>query len=124
MGIRKHHRFMLSYTGSLVRALWRPVFTYLLTLSFTVMLICSFGIFYFEEATNGNINSFFDAAYYTVTVMTGVGLGDIAPVTTGGRALSMAMMLLGTAIFVSFTAVLSVTIMEIEVLHQEEGEKR
>jgi voltage-gated potassium channel len=120
MGIRKHHRFMIGYTNSLVRALWRPVFTYLMTLSFTVILLCSFGIYYFEEAANERINGFFDAAYYSVTVMTGVGLGDIAPVTTAGRALSMAMMLLGTAIFVSFTAVLSVTIMEIEVLHQEE----
>ncbi len=120
MGIRKHHKFMVRFTGSLLKAIWRPVFTYLLTLSFTVIFLCSVGIYILEHPENKNITTLFDAAYYSVTVMTGVGLGDIAPVTIGGRALSMAMMLLGTAIFVCFTAVLSVTILEIEM--DEKGE--
>jgi voltage-gated potassium channel len=120
MGIRKHHTFMVRFTGSLLKALWRPVLVYLLTLSFTVIFLCSVGIYYLERDVNEKIQTLFDAAYYSVTVMTGVGLGDLAPVTVAGRILSMAMMLLGTAIFVSFTAVVSAAILEIEMNQDEQ----
>ncbi len=49
--------------------------------------------------------------------MTGVGLGDITPVTFYGKILSILMMLAGTAIFVCFTAVLSAVVLEIEMVH-------
>ena len=79
---------------------------------------CSVGIYFLEREANPGITSFLDAAYYAVTIMTSVGLGDIVPVTTGGRILSMLMMLTGTALFVSFTAVFSAVILEIELDHR------
>ena len=112
---------MVSFTRSLLRGLFRPVFAYLLTLSLTLMAGCSAGIYFLERFKNPGITSFLDAAYYTVTIMTSVGLGDIVPVTTGGRILSMAMMLSGTALFVSFTAILSAVILEIELDHRARG---
>ncbi len=118
MGIRGHHTFMVSFTRSLLKGLFRPVFAYLVTLSLTLIAFCSLGIYFLERQTNPGIASIFDAAYYSVTIMTSVGLGDIVPVTTGGRILSMAMMLSGTAIFVSFTATLAAVILEIELDHR------
>jgi voltage-gated potassium channel len=112
--LQKHHRFMVSYSLLLLRGLRKPVFTYLTTLSFTTILVCSAGIFFFESAQNPEINSLFNALYYSVTVMTGVGLGDLAPVTVAGKVLSMAMMLLGTAIFVCFTASLASILVDLE----------
>ncbi|OYZ15125.1 MAG: hypothetical protein B7Y39_16630 [Bdellovibrio sp. 28-41-41] len=55
-----------------------------------------------------------------MTVTTGVGLGDISPKTTPGKALSMVMMLSGTVIFVCFTAVLAASILAIEAEHLKE----
>ena len=101
-----------------MKGLFRPVFAYLVTLSLTVIACCSVGIYYLERHTNPGIASILDAAYYSVTIMTSVGLGDIVPMTIGGRILSMMMMLLGTGIFVSFTAVLSAVILEIELDHR------
>jgi voltage-gated potassium channel len=122
--IDKHHKFMWSFTKSLLASLRRPVLAYLTSLSFTMMAGFSALFFYLEGASNLRLESYFDALYFTVTVMTGVGLGDIAPVTYPGKFLAMCMMLAGTAIFVCFTAVLGASILEIEMSHFSEDRRR
>lgn len=112
---------MWSFTRSFFESLRRPVFFYLMTLAFTLIAACSWGIFVLERGANEGIKSYFDALYYSITVMTGVGLGDIRALTGPGRLLSMVMMLLGTGIFVSFTAVLSVALLEAEIEHRRIG---
>ena len=85
---------------------------YMVTLSITAQLFFA-AIFYWAEVDyNSKLVTFFDSLYFTVTLMTSVGLGDIVPVTSLGRALSIVMMLAGTAIYVCFTAVLAAMIME------------
>ena len=76
-----------------------------------------------EQGINPSVLSFFDAFYYTVTIMTGVGLGDIYPHTTYGKAISIVMMLSGTVIFVCFTAVLAALILAIESEHLQNKNK-
>lgn len=117
MVFRRHHRFMWTFTKSLLASFKRPVFVYLITLSLTTVFLCSVMIFFFERDLNPKVKTLFDAFYYSITITTGVGLGDIVPITVLGRVLSMLMMLLGTAIFVSFTAVLAVTVLEVELEH-------
>lgn len=109
---------MWSFTRSLVSSLRRPVFSYLTTASFTAIGLFSIAIYALERESNPAITSLFDALYLSVTLMTGVGLGDLAPVTTAGRALAMAMMLVGTAIFVCFTGALAASILELELRHR------
>jgi voltage-gated potassium channel len=98
---------------------------YLTSLSFTVMGLYSAAFYMAEGDLNPNLHTYFESLYFTVTVMTGVGLGDITPVTIMGRIISMVMMLSGTAIFVCFTATLSASIMDIElrVLNQYEQQR-
>lgn len=112
---------MWSFTKSFLLSLQRPVFVCLFTLSLTLQLAFAGVFYYFEKELNTRIEAFFDAFYFTVTVVTGVGLGDIYPVTQAGKALSILMMLSGTAIFVSFTAVLAVSILEVEMKHSKES---
>jgi hypothetical protein len=119
MGLRRHHRFMWSFSKSLALSLKRPVFVYLTTISFTVMGLSSLTFYLIERTANPKITNWFDAFYFTVTVMTGVGLGDIVPMTVLGRLLAIAMMLIGTAIFVCFTAALGASILQIELEHTE-----
>lgn len=106
---------MWTFTRSLLSGLRRPVFIYLISLSFSMMLFFSFAMYFVEKIYNPGMATYFDTLYYTVTVMTGVGLGDLAPVTVMGKVLSMVMMLSGTGIFVCFTAVLAASILEIEL---------
>lgn len=117
--LRRHHELMWVFTQNLAANLRRPLFAYLVTLSFSLMAACSVVFYALETGRNPAVRGLFDALYYSVTIMTGVGLGDIAPVTRGGRVLSMAMMLLGTAIFVCFNAVVAAALLEVELQHRE-----
>lgn len=49
----------------------------------------------FEYGINENVQSFFDSIWWAMVTITTVGYGDIAPVTTGGRVVSMLLMMLG-----------------------------
>ncbi len=115
--IKSHHHFMWNFTRSFVRSLKRPVFIYLTTLSLTLQLFFSALLFQVEVGLNPAIASFFDALYLTVSVMTGVGLGDVHPITFAGKVITILMMLAGTAIFVAFTGVLAASVLEIEAEH-------
>ena len=113
--VRPHHRLILPYLRAVVGACGTPLFFTLLlvTGAFTIGLS---GLTYVVEVeSNDRINTFFDAIYFSVTVLTGVGFGDIVPTTFWGRVISMAMMLLGTVIFVSYTAVFASAIIEVDL---------
>ncbi|OYZ21264.1 MAG: hypothetical protein B7Y39_09535 [Bdellovibrio sp. 28-41-41] len=118
--LRGHHNLMWSFTRSFVKSFKRPVFIYLASLAVTVQIFFAALFYIIEKNFNPAVATFFDALYYTVTVTTGVGLGDISPITTPGKALSMVMMLSGTVIFVCFTAVLAASILAIEAEHLKE----
>lgn len=102
----------MGYTRKFLVSLKRPVMLYLVTLSITAQLFFA-AVFYWAEVDyNSKLVTFFDSIYFTVTLMTSVGLGDIVPVTLLGRGLAIIMMLAGTAIYVCFTAVLAAMILE------------
>jgi voltage-gated potassium channel len=112
--VRSHHKFMMSYGRALLTALKRPVLTFLTFMSGSFILLAA-ALFHLAEAgRNPALASFFDSLYFSVTTMTGVGFGDIVPVTGLGRFVAMGMMLGGTALFVAFTAVLATLLLEIE----------
>ncbi len=113
--IRYHHHFMLGYLKLLLtKVLGRPAFTFVFILAFTAMAASSLLIYVVEHGSNPAFATFLDAAYFTVSTMTSVGFGDITPRTPLGKMISMGMMLLGTFIFVSFTAVVASAVMEVE----------
>ena len=105
---------MWEYSLAWIRGVNRPAFIFLLFVSLSMILLSAGAFYILERAVNPNLQSLLDALYFSVTTMTGVGFGDIVPVTSGGKLLAIIMMLGGTAIFVSFTAVLATVLMEIE----------
>ncbi|WP_311171685.1 ion transporter [Halobellus ordinarius] len=55
-------------------------------LTILVLLFMSAGVFYsVEQAVNPDVTTFGDAFYYTVITLSTTGFGDIIPVTTAGR---------------------------------------
>ena len=81
----------------------------LMTLLFLLIFIVStagIAIYVFEERTNPNINSLFDALYWALITISSVGYGDISPVTTAGRVVSMIIIISGIAMISFVTSVI------------------
>lgn len=117
---KAHHDFMLDYCYDVFWALFRPsmFFLFFLTMSFTSFF--AYLIFIIEGApVNPNMKTYLDALYFTTSLMTTVGFGDVAPVSQLGRALSIVMMFIGTGLFVSYTAIISSAIIGIEQTKRE-----
>jgi len=112
--IKHHHDFMWRYLIALLKSFLRPSTIFLFFLS-TTMIFISAGLFYFlEKGENPHLLSFLDSVYFTVTTTTGVGFGDITPISNAGKILAMFMMIIGTGFFVSFTAIIATSLMDIE----------
>ena len=80
---------------------------YLLFASAGVIIFGTFLIYFVESPhENSEINSYLDAAWWTIGTVTTVGYGDIVPVTEAGRIVALAYMLFGIMILAVFLSVL------------------
>ncbi|AHK22594.1 Voltage-gated potassium channel [Candidatus Hepatoplasma crinochetorum Av] len=62
-------------------------------------------IWLFENETNPDINTFWNAVYMMFITMTTIGFGDITPITTGGRIVVSIFSLVGISIIAIITAI-------------------
>jgi voltage-gated potassium channel Kch len=100
----RHH--LPHYTMLLFRSLTQPVLIYFaMVINFFILIAC-FAFYHFEHTSNPNVQSLFDALWWTITTITTVGFGDVVPVTVPGRLIGMVLMASGLTSFLSFTAIL------------------
>ena len=79
----------------------------LMTLSAFFIFIAGIMLYVFEgDNKNPNINNLFDAFYWALVTISTVGYGDIAPMTTEGRAVSMLIILMGIGMISFFTSII------------------
>lgn len=67
--------------------------------TFITLFVLMVIIFKSEQRTNSEINTLFDAFWYTLVTITTVGYGDITPDSLTGRLAAMVLLLVGVAIF-------------------------
>lgn len=122
--ILRHHHFMQNYLLSvLANVFTRPGFVFMVFSTLTAIFLAS-GLFYWiESSSNPNVSSFLDAFYFSTSTFTTVGFGDIAPVTRPGRVLAIVMMFFGSLTYVSFMAIVSSSIVELDLAHRESRRK-
>lgn len=101
---------MWSFLNDVRKAFIRPAMVFLFFNTIAFMFLSSLIFFGLEGDVNPQVPDLFEAFYFTVTTMTGVGFG----ITRSGKILSMFMMVGGTGIFISFTAVLATLILQTE----------
>ncbi len=65
------------------------------------------GIYAVEGGQNANIRSIGDAFWWAIVTTTTVGYGDVSPVTTEGRFIATALMLVGIGFIGVFTATIT-----------------
>ena len=81
------------------------LFTLLFLLLF-IVISAGIAIYVFEERQNPNINSLFDALYWSLVTISTVGYGDISPITDEGRVISMLIIVSGIAMISFVTSVI------------------
>jgi voltage-gated potassium channel len=78
----------------------------LLFLLFFIVMTAGIAIYVMEEKTNPNIESLFDALYWALVTISTVGYGDISPLTTEGRTISILVIISGIAMISFATSVI------------------
>jgi voltage-gated potassium channel len=84
--------------------------THLNYILFTLILIVAastIAVLVLESSPTDEINTPLDALWYVVSTVTTVGYGDIVPVSPGGKALGIILMIIGVGFFSLLTATLS-----------------
>jgi voltage-gated potassium channel len=66
----------------------------------TFLFLCSGVVYAFYARNHPEIDGFVDALYFTVTTITTTGFGDVTLPGTGGKLLTILMMLAGVGLFV------------------------
>ncbi len=84
-----------------------------------VVAIVGAVLVYFAEWHHDNINSFWDAVWYSVVTMTTVGYGDIVPRTVLGRIAGMFVMLAGISVISLLTATISSIFVEQRIMENQ-----
>ncbi|WP_297443121.1 ion transporter [Sulfurimonas sp.] len=79
----------------------------LLTLSAFFIFISGIMLYVFEgDNDNPNIHNLFDAFYWALVTISTVGYGDISPITTEGRVVSMLIIITGIGLISFFTSII------------------
>ena len=71
-----------------------------------VVSLSAFGIYAVEGGQNKNITSVGDGFWWAIVTATTVGYGDVSPMTTEGRFIAVALMLVG----IGFISILTATV--------------
>ncbi|MCS6901198.1 MAG: ion channel [Myxococcales bacterium] len=72
--------------------------------------------FWFEHGKNSNIKNLSDALWWSLTTLSTVGYGDISPVTSGGRLVGMATMVLGVGLLGALAATMATILLDVRDL--------
>lgn len=110
----------VRYFTSRVRALvTHPLFGVLTFLGNGCIILSAYLLYDLEKGLNPNLNTPLDALWWAVSTVTTVGYGDISPVTNLGKVVGMTLMIFGTALFWSFTALFATVLLEPELREME-----
>lgn len=111
--------FSLSGIRVFFKRLWRlvsqPIFVALTLFGNTVIIVGATLLYRIEYGTNPNIRSLLDTVWWAVATVTTVGYGDITPVTPQGKVVGIFMMIIGTALFWSYTGLFAEALISKEI---------
>ena len=104
---------------NIVISFWRlctgPHFIILTIFGNLIVFLFAACFYLIEYGTNPLIDEKMDAIWWAFTTVTTVGFGDIVPTTFLGRILGIFLMLIGTALFACYVALISDFYLTIEL---------
>ncbi len=92
--------------ADIIRSKRFELLTLMVFLGFLVF-IASIAIYLFENPTaGGQVGHLYDAIYWAIVTISTVGYGDITPMTTGGRLVTMVLILASLGVLAFFTSII------------------
>ena len=101
------HPGISRFKQTLTRIVWELKGTYFfsfLAISVVLLVISSWGIYYFELKKSAGNFGYLDSLWWALVTVTTVGYGDIVPKTTAGRLIGFGIMISGIFLFSLMTA--------------------
>ena len=108
------------FTFRLINLVKHPMFGILTVVGNGTIAGAAYLFYVIEHPFNPIVKSYLDALWWAVTTCTTVGYGDVIPSSVTGRVLGIVMMIFGTALFCSFTALFSSVLMGSKLEEVEE----
>lgn len=102
----------IQFNKVILRLVFSHSFAILTIFGNLIIIGFSLIFFFLENQLNPNVNLILDAIWWGFSTATTVGYGDIIPVTSAGKVLGIILMLVGTALFATYTALFARTILE------------
>lgn len=109
--------FLYSRLKTLIK---HPAFGALTLLGNGTILVGASILYSLEKSENPHIHSFLDTLWWAVATVTTVGYGEVSPQSTAGKWLGIGMMIFGTALFASFTALFATVLLRPDIEEVEE----
>lgn len=118
---RRYLRKSIStFFRRLRKLFFSPVFLGLSLFGNLVIVTSATTLYYLEKHLNPNIHSLLDTIWWSVSTVTTVGYGDVSPITPIGRVVGIFTMIVGTALFWSYTALFAEALLDNEITDIED----
>ncbi|MBQ9638997.1 MAG: ion transporter [Bacteroidales bacterium] len=104
-----HLKRFIDEGSVILNALRRSMYRILIFMLFVFLIAVVLGalVYTFEQGRNPQISSIPEGIYWAVVTLTTVGYGDITPVTTMGRFISVVVMILGYSVIAVPTGIVA-----------------
>ena len=106
------YRDGLDLLQDFLKLLISPIFLIVTFAGNLTVVMFSWLFFQIEFGINPNVLSHLDSLWWAFATVTTVGYGDIIPVTEAGKILGIGLMLVGSAIFATYTALFAHVILK------------
>lgn len=104
----RHRKLKWPTKRFLKKKAWRlfshPIFLFLTVCGNCLIATGAIGLYVVEHDINPQISTLLDTVWWAVATVTTVGYGDVSPITPTGKIIGIILMIFGTALFWSYTA--------------------
>jgi voltage-gated potassium channel len=104
----------------LKRVVKQKAFIFLSLFGHAYLAFGTFSLYYIEHGKNPHIETLLDTLFWSVATVTTVGYGAVVPITPLGKVIGIMMMVMGSGLFWSYTALFATALIAPELKQVED----